>query len=192
MRKKTVLMIVFILLALGQLYVPASMILERNDILKTGKEFRFRTATIDPSDPFRGKYVWLNFDDAGIEVADTTWNTNETVFAVLAEDSSGMAKISSIHREKPDGTDYLKTTVSYVSYNPTKVYLNYPFDRLYMEESKAYPAEQAYAEAAMDSVLTYALVNIKDGEAVLKDVHINGTSIREIVRQTMETRQNEN
>lgn len=188
MRSKTILMIVFLIVAAAQLYVPASMILERNDILETGKEFRFKTAPIDPNDPFRGKYIWLNFTNDGIPVADTTWNSGETVFAVLAEDSRGMAVVKSIHRQKPDGVEhYLKTTVEYVSHNPLEVHLDYPFDRFYMEESKAYPAEQAYAEASMDtSIVTYALVNVKNGESVLKDVHINGVPIRDVVKQTME------
>jgi uncharacterized membrane-anchored protein len=193
MRSKPILLIVFIIVGLGQLYVPASMILERNDILKTGKEFRFKTAPIDPSDPFRGKYVWLNFDNDAIEVTDTTWNSGETVFAVMTEDSSGMAIIKSIHRQKPEGIDhYLKTTVRYVSYNPLKVHLDYPFDRFYMEESKAFPAEEVYIDASRDTAsVTYALIIIKNGDAVLKDVHIDGASIREIVKQTQEGHQDE-
>ncbi len=196
MHSKTIPLVVFIVVALGQLYVPASMIIERNDILETGKEFKFKTAPIDPNDPFRGKYVWLNFNDNSVALLDTTvvWNSGETVFAVLVEDSIGMAKVKSIHREKPEGTDsYLKTTVRYVSYNPDKVHLEYPFDRFYMEESKALPAEQAYAKASRDDEsVAYALVNIKNGEAVLKDVHIDGVPIREIVKRTMEEERNEN
>lgn len=189
MHSKVILLVVFIVVAIAQLYVPASMIIERNDILETGREYRFKTAPIDPNDPFRGKYVWLNFSDDAFDVTDTTvaWIAGETVFAVLVEDSIGMAQVKSIHREKPEGTDsYLKTTVRYVSENHVRVHLEYPFDRFYMEESKALPAEQAYDEASSnDESVAYALVNIKNGEAVLKDVHIDGVSIREIVKQTL-------
>ena len=60
--------------------------------------------------------------------------------------------------------------------------IDYPFDRYYMEESKAYDAELTYRKSQLDtSQIAYALVSIKDGEAVLKDVLINGVSIREIV-----------
>lgn len=192
MRRNYILMIIFIVVALAQLYVPASMIFERNDILKTGKEFRFRTAPIDPYDPFRGKYVWLNFQNNRIAVTDTTWMSGETVYAVLTEDSSGMAKVASIHRDIPGHTnDYLKTSIRYISYDLITVHLEFPFDRYYMEESKAYPAEQAYLEASQDtSIVAYALVNIKNGEAVLKDVHINGTPIREIARRALEAPEN--
>ena len=53
-----------------------------------------------------------------------------------------------------------------------------------MEESKAYEAEQIYIENQIDSSKkTYALVSIKNGDAVLKDVLIDGVSIREVVKE---------
>ncbi|HMB62545.1 MAG TPA: hypothetical protein VKN36_05700, partial [Eudoraea sp.] len=60
---------------------------------------------------------------------------------------------------------------------------DYPFDRFYMEESKANEAELTYRQSQRDtSKITYALVRIKNGEAVLKDVMIDGISIRELVK----------
>ena len=51
-----------------------------------------------------------------------------------------------------------------------------------MEESKAYEAELTYRQSQRDTTkLTYALVSIKNGDAVLKDVLIDGISIKEIV-----------
>ena len=53
-----------------------------------------------------------------------------------------------------------------------------PFDRFYMEESKAPKAEKVYNAANSDQRKeTYALVYIKDGTAVLNDVIIDGQSI---------------
>ncbi|MBD3630847.1 hypothetical protein [Cyclobacterium sp.] len=51
-----------------------------------------------------------------------------------------------------------------------------------MEESKANDAELAYLESQVDSTqAAYAVVRIKEGEAVLKEELINGVTIREIV-----------
>jgi len=62
-------------------------------------------------------------------------------------------------------------------------YINFPFNRYYMEESKAKPAEDFIRESARDSLLsTYAIVMIKDGNAVLKDVMVDGVPIRELVK----------
>jgi hypothetical protein len=43
-----------------QLFVPAYMIYNKYDILRTGEEFMFRVNPIDPYDAFRGRYVALN------------------------------------------------------------------------------------------------------------------------------------
>jgi hypothetical protein len=55
-----------------------------------------------------------------------------------------------------------------------------------MEESKAYEAEMVHIESSRDtSQITYALVYIKEGDAVLKDVLIDDVSIVEIVRENL-------
>ena len=49
-------------------------------------------------------------------------------------------------------------------------------------KAEAPKAEAEYSRAQLDtSQLAYALVNIKNGEAVIKDVLIDGVSIRELV-----------
>lgn len=50
---RKILLSVFILVAVMQLYVPGKMIFDNEDILETGIEYKFKTAPIDPSDPFR-------------------------------------------------------------------------------------------------------------------------------------------
>jgi len=186
MSSEKILLSVFILVALAQLYVPAKMILDREEILETGTEYKFSTAPIDPNDPFRGKYIILSYKDNVVAVKDEkSWATGETVYVSLVKDEAGFAKIASVSKEKPsENKDFVKAEVSAVSSDGTnKLTLYYPFDRYYMEESKAYDAEIIYAESAQDSTqIAYALVSIKEGEAVLKDVLINGTPIKEIVK----------
>ncbi len=171
----------FILVALAQLYVPASMIFEREDILSNGKEFRFRAAPVDPYDPFRGKFITLNYRNNSIVVkSENEWTMNENVYAILTEDPDGFAQIKSISREKPAGTqDFVTAKVGNLIYNDTlQVIIEYPFVRFYMEESKAPRAEIEYNNALRDSTrVTWALVSIKNGEAVLKDVLIDGVSV---------------
>ncbi|MBA4242220.1 MAG: hypothetical protein C0448_15980, partial [Sphingobacteriaceae bacterium] len=104
----------------------------------------------------------------------------------LIRDVDGYAKIKTISKTEPSNTeDYVKSKVNYYSqFNEKVVYIDYPFERYYMEETKAPDAEIAYRESARDtSQNTYALVNIKKGQAVLKDVFINEISIKTIVAQ---------
>ncbi len=180
----------FILMVLAQLYVPASMIFNQEDIIKTGTEFKFKAAPIDPLDPFRGKYITLRYDETRVEVPEEEeWTNGETVYVSLETDSAGFAKIKSVHKSKPtDGQAFLTAEVGYVSSSlpvgTQTLNINYPFDRYYMEESKAYAAEEAYREAQIDTAqVAYALVSIKGGESVLKDVFIDEVPIREVVKQ---------
>ena len=202
MNKKYFLITAFIILALFQLFVPAKMIYGREDIISTGKEFHFRTEPIDPSDPFRGKYIYLNYKEDYFVNSDTSlkWHTGETAYIILETDSLGFAKIISAKKEIPDNNniDYLKVELGYVSNykletigtntnNYDKININYPFDRYYMKETKSQDAEDIYRKSSVDTnIICYSVVKIKNGEAVLTDVIINDKSINEIVDEHQE------
>jgi len=191
MNSRKIIFLAFIVVALVQIYVPARIILDRAIVLNSGKEFKFKTAPIDPSDPFRGKYLDLNFNDNTVEIQNKeNWARGETVFVLLTTDNNGFAKIRSVSKVKPlDNQDFLKAKVDHVNYDGFKLFIEYPFERFYMEESKAYDAELTYNRTLPDtSQVAYALVNIKNGESVLKDVMINGISIVEIVKQDQQNR----
>ena len=189
---KNILLIVgFIIMVAAQWYVPGQMIMYKEKILTTGKEFRFRTEPLDPYDAFRGKYVHLAFSQTSVRVIDSTYEQGEKIFALLSVDSSGFARVDSVTRNEPgEETDYLKVTAGYVYYDSvTTVSFYFPFDRFYMEESKAEHADAAYREAQRDtSQVTYALVRIQKGEGIIEDVIIDGKPIRQVAieRQKLE------
>lgn len=179
---KNRLVIVFAVVALIQLAVPIGMIIGRENILSTGTEYKFRIAPVDPYDPFRGKYITLSFDANNFEVEnDDFWHMGENVYVALEKDSLGFAKIKDIAKQPPveSESDYVKAKIQYAYEN--QVTIEYNFNRYFMEEHKAPDAEHVYREAARDTSQTaYALVSIKEGDAVLKDVVINGTSINKL------------
>ena len=186
MDKKKIVFVVFCLVVVAQLYVPAKMIFDRNDILITGKPFKFKAAPIDPSDPLRGKYIVLNFEATTTDAPKgTTWAYDSPVYLELTHDSNGYAKISSVYQEAPmDRSDYVEAKVAYFNDNLNTLSIEYPFNRYYMEESKAQDAEDLYRNISGDSTqVTYALVYVKSGEAVLKDVLVNNVSIKDMVKQ---------
>ncbi|MFT5617871.1 MAG: putative membrane-anchored protein [Arenicella sp.] len=195
MNNKLIIFSAFVVVAIAQLFVPAQMILQRESVLEEGKIYKFKTAPIDPTDPFRGKYVRLSFSNQQIAKVGGKWEAGETVFALLELDSAGFSIIGDIQRDQPsEEIDYLKVEIDYVKDNSwqdstnivSTIRLNFPFDRFYMEESKAYEAELAYNDARWEQKTAYALVSIKEGEAVLKDVLIDGIPIREIAKERNE------
>jgi uncharacterized membrane-anchored protein len=186
---KTILIPAFILMVILQLYVPVRMISRKESILANGKEFRFRTAPIDPTDPFRGKYITLSFNAISTKVFNAEeWNQGDPIFVMLGEDEKGFAKINSITRERPtDNEDYVKASIDYIIADTLSyITVDYPFSRFYMDEFKARNAQNAYGEAAMDTnQVAYAIVSIKNGDAVIRDVMINDKPIREVAEEMM-------
>ncbi len=185
MNNKKILLVVFILMALVQIYVPAKMILGKEKVLNAGKEYKFKTVPIDPTDPFRGKYITLRYEENRVEVEnEKDWEQNDPLYVILTTDDEGFAKAQAVSKEEPPD-NYLKAKVERItSDGSNKLTIAYPFDRFYMEESKADDAEDIYRESQRDNRrAAYALVNIKEGEAVLKDVLIDGISIRELAKE---------
>lgn len=187
MKNKNSIIILFLFVVMAQLFVPAQMIYNQEDIINTGKIVKFQCEPIDPNDPFRGKYITLNFKESGIKVKNLKdWNRNETVFAKITTSQEGFAKIKSISKTEPtDNSIYLKLKINYIAdyNNENTIYLDFPFNRFYMNENKAKNAEKVYAESTMDTTkIAYALVAAKNGEAVIKDVLIDNISIKELAK----------
>ena len=183
---KTVALPLFVIMCFAQWLIPGKMIYDSETVITEGTPYKFKTEPIDPSDPFRGKYITLNFEATSIVIADSgSWESGEDVFITFTTDSAGFAKASGIFREPPDTEAFLKTTVSYFNtYEQFEVFYNIPFDRFYLEESKASQAEQLYWQAQTDTVqVAYGLVTIGKGQAVLTDVMINDKSVLEIINE---------
>jgi uncharacterized membrane-anchored protein len=186
---KNIRIILFGLVALGQLAFAAQLILGREAVLREGKVYKFKTAPIDPSDPFRGKYVRLDFEESRYtDHSDEPWKRHQMIFVHLTVDSFGFAQIAGVSAERPEaGIEYVEARlVSVGEYEEPKrdLTLQYPFDRYYLEESKAPEAERRYRESATDEELeAYAKVRIKDGEAVLEEVIVDGIPLREWARE---------
>lgn len=183
---KKIILLLFVVMCLVQWYVPAKMIADQETVLKEGKVYKFKTAPVDPADPFRGKYIVLSFEENRFGVSDyNKWLDVHDVYVSL-RDSAGFARIHNISVTEPQDTDYVKARVTYVTtYEPYTLWIEYPFDRFYLEESKASEAEKVYWESQRNdsTQATYAEVSIRNGDAALIDVKINDRSIVDIVAE---------
>ncbi|WP_197077361.1 GDYXXLXY domain-containing protein [Lacinutrix sp. Hel_I_90] len=176
------LFMLFVALAITQLFVPVHMIFGEENVLNTGKAYKFKTAPVDPSDPYRGKYITLQYDINSITTNDSIWKRNEAIYVYIEEDSLGFAELVKVSKTPlAIENDYVIAEVNWYDDYVKKVNFQLPFNRFYMEESKAKPAELAFRKAQRDSLPNnvYALVFIKEGKAVLQDVFINDIPIAE-------------
>jgi len=173
----------FAVLSVLQLSVPVWMIANREMTLRDGKPFRFRTAPVDPYDAFRGRFVALQvFPNFGTLSKDEKLTANKKVFAHLGEDNDGFAKIITVSANRPVDRDYVTCRVN--SLTDSLVYLQFPFDRYYMDAHAAPAAEAAYREHSRGEVRdVYVEVRVKDGNAVVEELFIAGMPIREFLRR---------
>ena len=173
----------FIIMMAAQLYVPASMILDREKVIANGEAFLFVTEPIDPRDPFRGQYIRLDFEEDYYVPSDINrFRLEQELFVHLKKDENNIAKITCLSVDKPESGAYLKAQISHIQND--RVYIQYPFERFYMEESKAPQAEKVLRQiSAEDRQKAFARVYILAGKSVLTDVVINDISLREIGKE---------
>lgn len=185
---KTLTVAIFVLMVVAQWFVPLRMVFRQESVIAHGTTYRFKTQPIDPSDPFRGKYITLRFE-AAMHKVDTAsrWTMGETVYLTLEEDPAGFARIKDVVRTRPEDTsEYIQTVTGYTG-NKGFIVVELPFDHFFLEESKASEAEKAYWQAATDTTqVAYAEVAVRNGMAALRDVKIDGKSIVAIVDELNE------
>jgi uncharacterized membrane-anchored protein len=186
MYNKKLLIPAFAIMVVLQWYFPVQMIRSNEQVLEIGKEYKFRVTQVDPNDPFRGKFIMLQFSET-IAVVDeqTNWLGNEDIYLTFREDPNGFAVISGVTKTIPANTEnYLKANVEYES-RSNMIGIRYPFDRFYMDEFKAPLAEEVYLQATIDThQVAYAVINVLNGHGVIKDVMIDGISVRELADQS--------
>ncbi len=188
--KKLLALLLGALIAI-QFAVLAAMISGKERILRDGEAFRFKTRPIDPADPFRGRYVWLGFEDNYIPLPPgetPELRRRQPLFAHIETDEAGFARFSGWSLERPSAGAYLKTRYQgdfFVFDQETKtsvrkgLRIDLPFDRYYMDEAKAPRAERAVAEATR-ATNCWAVVRVLNGKAVIEDVCVRGQSIRDL------------
>jgi len=175
----------FLILCLVQLYVPARIAFDGHTDLAHGTAYKFKTIPVDPTDPLRGKYIALQFEAAAVEI-DTTrkWSVGESVYACPAIDGEGFAFIAKISRQMPEANEhYFECEIIDLPTSGESVArLQFPFNRYYMEESKAQRAEDLYRQYSQsaDRIL-YALVFIHEGSATLRELLVDGEPLQELI-----------
>jgi len=188
---------VFAVVCAAQLAAPAWMIGQREYVLRHGTVYKFRTAPVDPYDAFRGRYVWLNFEENSATwsgpgpIPNDLINRGQSVYAALAIGPDGFAKFTSAALLPPASGDYLYLHVEYYwdrtasTTAPDRLQVVLPFDRYYMNEALAPVAEEAYWKHSRAGARdAYATVRIWKGRAVLEGVYIGDQRIEDFIKDS--------
>lgn len=181
----------FAAMVILQVGLPLRTVVQHEWTLRYGEVFKFRTQPYDPNDPFRGKYVDLQFAPLEEELPKEKLRAlgpdiydGQELYLLVEKDERGFARAVDLLAQEPKGkVAYVSVRALYPNYENgqlVSIRLRYPFNRFYLEETKAPRADERYREATrQDSTEVYALVNLHNGIAVLSDVMIDGKSLVE-------------
>ncbi|QZT37400.1 GDYXXLXY domain-containing protein [Halosquirtibacter xylanolyticus] len=179
----------FIVMVLIQWFIPMKMVWDNEAILRNGNVYKFKTAPVDPTDIFRGKYVHLSFDVETLKVQNAkAFRYGDKVFLTIVKNQNGYASIKRVSTDVPnDDYDYIKAEINYVKAEKQQIVVRFPFERFYMEESLALPAEKAHRKSMKRSnSKTYAIVKVLDGNSLVEEVMIDDKPIRDVALESVE------
>lgn len=180
MNTKRTILLLFIGVSLLQAAVPLYMAWHWENVLKTGHQFFWQTAPVDPYDAFKGRYVELRFkENTGPLMDKLEPALGQSMYAIIAENAAGRAYISEVSASRPAVGDYVKVKVYKEGDNQVRVIL--PFTRYYLPEDLAPAAEAAYREAAGRQT-GLAAVRIKDGYGVVEQLYIGDKTLDSLLR----------
>ena len=178
---KMLRILIFGVVALAQLAVPTTMVWQRDQTLKQGRIWKFRTAPVDPVDVIRGRYIALRFTAEEFAAAGKFEAGNKPVYAVLKQSTDGFAEIDHLTTE-PAGTDDT-VPVESVWWWGGKQQVRFPFNKFWVAEANAAAAERAYVENnRRDNQNVYVTVRVRRGDAALDQLYIDNQPLSEYLR----------
>ena len=170
---------VFVVIALIQISVPASIVWKRHQTLTQGQVWKFKTAPVDPVDAVRGRYISLRFSEEDIpsnERFSTPW-----AFAVLKQGEDGFAKIDRLSPTHIGGDNVVRVeTMGW--WNQTQ-HVRFPFNRYWVTEANASLAEDAYrANSRRGNQNAYVTVRVHNGDAAIEQLYLDNQPLPEYLR----------
>lgn len=172
---------IFAVVALAQLGVPAAMVWQREQTLKQGRVWKFRTAPVDPVDAIRGRYIALRFATEEFDAPVKFESGNKSVYAVLKQNTDGFAEVDHLTTEAVETDDVVPVESAW--WYGGKQHVRFPFSKFWVAEANAPAAERAYIENnRRDKQNAYVTVRVRRGDAALDQLFIDNEPLSEYLR----------
>lgn len=181
----------FALACVLQWAAPLWQITSYERVLKSGATVRMACEAPDPYDMLRGRYLAVRVKPERVSgvSADPGFAKGETAYAVLKMDAEGLVQEVSLSRNPPEAGMYVQVKTGYVSTQgdaktgTQTVGIEWPFDRLYLNENLAPKADQWYRDTIRSDKPILADLRVWNGRVVLKDLLQDGKSFRALLEQ---------
>lgn len=160
-----------------QFLVLAYMAGEREWIIHTGRVVYFRTAPVDPRDPFRGDYVTLDYEIGHVatnKVRDGLANRGvknplkegERVYAVLRMDGD-LGSVEYLTDQKPETGSFVRGRIA-DRWSQTTANIRYGIEAYFVEQGKGRELEQRRGRDEVQIPLEMETALGRNGAAVLR------------------------
>lgn len=160
----------FFLFAAVILAVPLFLLFRSENILENGHLHKLRLQGYDPFDPFRGKYLRLNYD--AVIPCDSTLDKGDEAYVLFREDSLGFSYFAFAQAQQPDHDDYMTAEVLYVRDGMAEIKLD-NLRKFFINEDLASEAEQVietYSREKPDDI--YVAIRVLNGEARIDNIFV--------------------
>jgi len=177
--------IIFILLFVIQLFVPLSMIIQKEIILDKGVIVKFQVEPVDPYDAFRGKYLNIGVVENKYDIENNDFSENQDIYVLLEIDDDGFAQLDQISIHPFRNDLYIKCAIDFIG--EEYIHIEFPFDRFYLNEKYSQAGEdlfQKYSRGTREDA--YITVKINNGKAVLENMYIQGIEINQFIEIEMD------
>lgn len=182
----------FIAFAAIILLVPIYVAVSSQNVLNNGTFYKFKPMAYDPFDPFRGKFLRVNYETNDIPTK-FQFEEDETAYVSIAVDEEGYAFFQEAFKSPPKRGDYLKTTIAWAGVNaklmremeraaeeddrlsyidaPSAVRIEIPdnMNKYFINEDDALRAERVFRKEQEN---IYIGVRILDGEVRLDNIFV--------------------
>ena len=182
----------YIVFFAAALYFPVRTVLKFERPAEPPVEMRFKLRAYDPYDPMRGHYLQLNVDcPAEIKMGEEEYSERYVLkyAAVLKPGPDGFAVATGLFPvgKTPAGSTFVKgVKFSAGRGAPGRIVkrVGMPFERFYLNEPLAKPAEKLLREVTRDPKRSAVLVvDIhRDGSWAVKELLVDGKPICEVLR----------
>jgi hypothetical protein len=194
MKHKKLILGLFVLVALTQLFLPFNMISNQATDVLTGTGFKFKLRHNKPGSfnsmnmgsSLEGKYIWMQFDENKYRATDNKgWKFNQVVHVTFTTDSLGFARIQSVSKSRPaPGTNHIKARAFRNDRDSSLFSLHYPFNNYYIEDKDTRDINDAITKKMNDTLTTnYLVVKIKENNFFVSDLVIDGLSFKDFVKR---------
>ena len=172
--------LIFVLVALAQLSVPAMLAWGRIQTLAHGRVWKFKTAPVDPEDAVRGSYIQLRLMAEDFTQPEK-FVAIDRVYAVLKETPDGFAEIDYISTAPISGDNVIQVDPGGTWGDRQHIVI--PFSRFWATEKSAPEAEKAYREnSRRGKENAYVTVRVRNGDAALEQLYIDNQPLVDHLR----------